>query len=127
MLVTDDANNPQIPVHVEAKIEPEIVVADVQFGQVAPGQPKTVNVVVRGKKPFKIEKFERTKSGDSIKMKKSNDLKPVHQLTLTLTPPNEPGLFEEEFFLTISGRAEPITFKARGRILEAPADSESKK
>ena len=127
ILVTDDANNPQIPVQVDAKIEPEIVVTDVQFGQVTPGQSKSVNVVVRGKKPFKIEKFERTKQDTSIKIKKSDDSKPVHQFTLTFTPPNEPGPFEEELFLTISGRAEPITFKARGRILEVPADSESKK
>ena len=68
-------------------------------------------------KPFKIEKFERTEQESTIKVKKSDELKPLHQLTLTFTPPNKPGLFEETFFLTISGREEPITFKAKGRIL----------
>jgi hypothetical protein len=131
MLSTDDANNPQIPVQVDAKIEPEIVVTDADFGRMTPGKPKEIQVLVRYTKlpikAFKIEKFERTKNDASIKIKKSDEMKALHQFTLTFTPPNEPGLFEEEFFLTISGRDEPITFKAKGRILEAPADVDVKK
>jgi hypothetical protein len=121
VLVTDDLNNPQIPVQVEAKVESEIVVTDANFGTLVPGKPKDVVVIVRYTKlpvkPFKIEKFERTEQESTIKVKKSDDLRPLHQLTLTFTPPNKPGLFEETFFLTISGREEPITFKAKGRIL----------
>ena len=123
VLVTDDANNPQIPVQVEARIEPEIVVTDANFGPLVPGKPKEAQVVVRYTKvpvkPFKIEKCERTEQDDSIKIKKSDAIRPLHQISLTFTPPNKPGLFEETFFLTISGREEPIEFKARGRILEA--------
>ena len=126
VLVTDDANNPQIPVNVEAKIEPEIIVTDANFGTVTPGKPKEITVIVRYTKlpikPFKIEKFERTKQDTSIKVKKSDDMKPLHQLSLTFTPPDTPGPFEEDLFLTIAGRPDPIVFKARGRILEAPAD-----
>ena len=133
LLVTDDANNPTIPVQVEAKIEPEISVTEANFGTLTPGKPKEVQILVRYTKlpvkPFKIEKFERTKPDNTIKVKKSDDMKTLHQMTLTFTPPNEPGLFEEEFFLTISGRTEPIIFKARGRILDTPpvADPDVKK
>lgn len=124
MLITDDLNNPQIPIHVEGKIEPEIVVTDANFGTLVPGKPKEAQVIVRytksPPKAFKIEKCERTEQDSSIKIKKSDGLKPLHQISLTFTPPNTPGLFEETFYLTISGREEPIEFKARGRILESP-------
>ncbi|HEY0980481.1 hypothetical protein [Schlesneria sp.] len=122
MLVTDDVNNPQIPVQVEARIEPEIVVTEANFGTLTPGKPKEIQVLVRSTKtpakPFKIEKCERTEQDTSIRVKKTDETKVLHQITLTFTPPNKPGLFEETFFLTISGREEPITFKAKGRILD---------
>ena len=120
-LVTDDANNPQIPVLVEAKVEADIVVADLQFGSVTAGQTKTMNVILRGRKPIKIEKIERTKADESFKVKSPQATATVHSLPLTFTPPNEPGPFEEEFFITISGREQPITFKAKGRIVGSAA------
>jgi len=120
-LVTDDVNNPQIPVLVEARVEADIVVADLQFGSVTTGQTKTMNVIIRGRKPIKIEKIERTKADESFKVKSPQATATVHSLPLTFTPPNEPGPFEEEFFITISGREEPITFKAKGRIIGSAA------
>ncbi len=120
-LVTDDVNNPQIPVLVEARVEADIVAADLQFGSVTAGQTKTMNVIIRGRKPIKIEKIERTKSDDSFKVKSPQAIATVHSLPLTFTPPNEPGPFEEEFFITISGREQPITFKAKGRIVGSAA------
>lgn len=130
ILVTDDLNNPQIPVQVDARVEPDIIVTDADFGDdLIPGKPKEIRVIVRSTKlpakSFKIEKFERTKQEETIKVKKSDESKPFHQLSLTFTPPNEPGRFEEEFFLTVSGRKEPIIFKARGRIREAPTDAKA--
>ena len=119
-LVTDDINNPQIPVLVEARVEADIVVADLQFGSVTAGQTKTMNVIIRGRKPFKIEKIERTKADESFKVKTPHATATVHSLPLTFTPPQNPGPFEEEFFVTVSGREEPITFKAKGRIVGAP-------
>ncbi len=120
-LVTDDVNNPQIPVLVEARVEADIVAADLQFGSVTAGQTKTMNVIIRGRKPLKIEKIERTRDDASFKVKSPQSIATVHSLPLTFTPPNEPGPFEEEFFVTISGREEPITFKAKGRIVGSAA------
>ena len=127
ILVTDDVNNPQIPVQVDARIEPDIIVSEANFGdKLIPGKPKKIQIIVRytklPPKPFKIEKFERTKTESNLKVEKSADSKPFHTMFLTLTPPDEPGPFEEEFFLTVSGHTEAITFKARGRIQEAPAE-----
>ena len=127
ILVTDDANNPQIPVQVDARVESDIIVTDANFGTLTPGKPKSIKVIVRYTKlpvkAFKIEKFERTRDDSSIKIEKSADFKPLHAFTLTFTPPNEPGPFEEDFYLTVSGRTDPIVFKARGSIQAAPADS----
>ena len=130
VLVTDDANNPQIPVQIDGKIEPEYFVADANFGDVYPGKPKKIPVFVRytklPAKPFKIEKFERTRQEATIKVEKSADAKPFHVFSLTFTPPDQPGEFAEDFYLTISGRTEPIIFKARATIKKAPVDSGSK-
>lgn len=54
VLVTDEPGNTEIAIPIEARVEADIVVTDVQFGMVTPGQAKSMNVIVRGKKPFKI-------------------------------------------------------------------------
>lgn len=130
MLVTDDANNPQIPIQVDGKVEPDIVVPDVNFGDVYPGKPKKIPAFARytksPPKAFKIEKFERTRQESTIKVEKSTDARPFHTFSLTFTPPDEPGEFTEEFFLSVSGREQPIVFKARANIKKAPDDSGSK-
>ncbi len=119
-LVTDDANNPQIPVQVEAKIEADVVVTEPPFMQAEVGVAKKLNVILRSnKKPFKIDKIERTKSNESFKVVTPPETRTVHSLPLTFIPPDEPGPFEEEFFVTIVGREQPITFKVKGRIGKA--------
>lgn len=118
MLITTNDVGDVFPVAVEAQVEPDIVVTDVQFGQVSPGQAKTVNAVIRGKKPFKIEKIERAKQDDNFKIKMSDTVSHVHMVPLTFTPSADHGLFEEEFFLTISGREQQVSFKAKGRVMD---------
>jgi hypothetical protein len=123
LIVTNDAGDVGYNVGVEAQVEPDIVVADAQFGQVLPGQPKTVNVVIRGKKPFKIEKVERAKQDESFKVKPTENAATVHMLPVTFVPTVEHGLFEEEFFLTISGREQQVSFKAKGRVMDQSVTS----
>ena len=156
MLTTDEVgNNNVISIPIEAKIEADIVVTDVQFGTVSPGQAKSMNVIVRGKKPFKIAEVNHVTrevrlkpaddvvssgvippvgtqkdaasvpataslSDDAFKIKCPEAAAVVHMVPLTLTPPAESGLFDEEFVLKIDGRAQPVTFKAKGRISVNP-------
>ncbi len=117
-LVTDDANSPQIPVLVEGKIEPEFTVTPevVSFNILTPGEKRTVNVVVRGKKPFMIEKIESEKTSGAFEVRLPQSPKAIHVLPLTLIAPTEPGPVEEEFTLTIVGRPDPIHFKAYGKV-----------
>jgi len=116
LIVTNEVGDTGYAAGVEATVEPDIVVSDVQFGQLVAGQSKTQTVVVRAKKPFKIEKIGRNKQDDVFKVKSSDADLMVHTLSLTCTPTEQDGLFEEVFSLTISGREQPVTFKAKGRV-----------
>lgn len=116
-LVTDDAGNPYIPVLVEGRVEPEYVVTDVvAFGNLAPGEKKTMNVMVRGKNPFLIDKIESEKTA-LFEVRMPLEAKKLHLVPLTLVAPTEPGTLEEELTVTIQGSGEQVTFKARGKIV----------
>lgn len=118
LILSNESGDSGYAVTVDAQVEADIVVVDAQFGQVVPGASKTVNAVVRGKKPFKIEKVTRAKEDDSFKVKTNDHLSHVHAIPVTFTPGVEHGLFEEEFILTISGREQQVTFKAKGRVMD---------
>ncbi|HEY4262143.1 MAG TPA: DUF1573 domain-containing protein [Schlesneria sp.] len=148
ILTTNDVGGDStISIPVEAKVEPDIVVADAMFGSLVPGQPKTMQVIIRGKKPFTIEKVDHVvhavvakptedgtvggtapdtvSLGDAISAKTPTTSAALHMVTVTVTPPAEGGMFDEEFSVVIAGRPRPITFKAKGRI-SAPDGTASK-
>lgn len=118
-LITDDANSPQVPLHVLGVVEADITLTPnvLAFGTLAPGQSKTMNLVVKAKKPFQIEKIEREKSDESFRVKLPEEMKPIHVLPITLMTPDSAGAFDEVFTLTIAGRSDPITFRAQGKIV----------
>ncbi|MFK7778946.1 MAG: DUF1573 domain-containing protein [Gimesia sp.] len=118
MLQTNDVNFKTVPLLVEAKVETDITITPqvVSLGMMVPGQQKTVNVVLRGKKPFEINKIECESDDEAFKIRMPKTSKPIHVLPLTIIPPNKPGDYSEEFTITIAGRSEPIKFKAFGKI-----------
>src|SRR4029077_12753529 len=84
-IVTDDPGNPYIPVLIEGRVEPEYVVTDVvSFGNLTPGEKKTMNVMVSGKNPYMIEKMKREKTSAVFEVRMPLDAKKVHVVTLTL-------------------------------------------
>ncbi len=124
VLETDDALNPTIPLLVEGQIEADLQVTPqvVQFGTLKPGEKKLVNVVVTGRRPFRIENVECDSARECYVVAKQPTDKTVHVIGLTITPPAEPGELKEAFTVTIAGRKAPLTFQAIGKI-EMPADS----
>lgn len=124
ILITDDPDKPNLPLLVDARVEADITVTPslVSLGTLTPGQNKTVNVVLRGKKPFAIENIECESDRKAFTIRLPKQRRQVHVLPLTITTPNQPGKFTEEFTVTIAGRKEPITFKAYGQIVEAEED-----
>ena len=118
VLETDDQNNPTIPVLVDGSIEPDLQVTPevVPFGPLKPGVPKVVKVVVKGRKPFRIEKIECDSDRDCYAVALSPVDQTVHVVSLTITPPDEPGELKEAFTVTIAGRQTTLAFQATGTI-----------
>ncbi len=118
-LITDDTSNPRIPLLIEGEVVPDIVInpSVVSLGMMKPGQEKTVNVVIRGKRPFKISKVECDSDLHAFKVRMPEDSKVVHVLPLTISTPNGEGTLVEKFTVTIDGRDEPVTFKAFCKVV----------
>jgi len=118
-LVTNDANNPYVPVAVTARIEADITVTPsfLSLGRLAPGQTKTTNVVLRGRKKFSIDKLECESDQQAFKVRLPQEASNVHVLPLTFTAPDAPGEFNDLLTLTIAGRPQPIVFRATGTIV----------
>jgi len=78
-LVTDDQSNPFIPVLVDGRVDKEYTVSPelVDFGTLAPGAKKTVNVILRGRKPFTIDKIESEKSAGMFEVRLPAEAKPI--------------------------------------------------
>jgi hypothetical protein len=127
-LVTDDAGNPYIPVIVAARIEAEYSVypQTVGFGTLSPGEHKSVNVVIRGRKPFVIEKVESEKTAGMFEVRLPAGAKTVQQFPLTMIAPSEAGTVSEEFTVTITGSSQPLTFSAFGKVAAAPTTAAAK-
>jgi hypothetical protein len=125
-LVTDDASNPYIPVLVEARVEAEFTVSPqvVSFGVLEPGQKKTVNVVIRGRKPFSIERIESEKAAGTFEVRLPKDAKVIHVLPLTMTAPDTPGTIDELFTVTIPGSEDGAAFKVFGKVV-SPASAQT--
>ena len=121
-IITDDEANPDVPLPVEATVESEFTIQPVMLGVVVAGTTKTVNLVVRGRQPFKVEKIECTKPGEAFKIVLPESERQVHVLPLTFTAPATAGEIDELFTVVIAGRAEPINFRATGRVIPAAAN-----
>jgi Protein of unknown function (DUF1573) len=118
-LVTDDATGNEIPVIVQARVEGDITITPsvVQLGTVAPGGETMTTVLLRGQKPFLIEKVECDSNRQAFRMPAlGKDAKTVHVLSLAFTAPNQIGPFKEKFIVTIAGRPQAIEFIAQGDI-----------
>ena len=93
ILVTNDKRSTKIPVLVEGRVLPELVVspAALFLGVLRPGEKVTRRLVVRGKKPFHIVSvgadcncFEFGSSADDA-------AKPLHLVPMTFTAGDKPG------------------------------------
>lgn len=120
LLSTNDPRSPEVPVVVEGAVVPDIIVnpSVLAMGTLRPGVDKTMSVVVRGRRPFSIDKIECESERDCFKVRLNSEVRSVHVLPLTVTPPDAPGELKELFYLTISGRDEPVTFTAEGTVVD---------
>ena len=85
MLVTNDRRNPQVPVHVEGRVQPGIAVspATLFIGAVEPGKRVTKQLVIRGKKPFRILGITCDEQCFEVDLSAGQIPKPVHIIPIT--------------------------------------------
>lgn len=124
-LITNDTNSPHVPILVEAKVEADVTITVASsLGTIEAGKTKTFNVVLRGKKPFAIEKIDCASDKEAFKFKLSKATRTVHVLSIIFTAPEKAGVFSEEFTVTITGRPEPVTFKTKATITNSKNTSD---
>ncbi len=90
-LVTNDERAKEIPVDVEGQIVADLTVspASLFMGVVQPGQKVTKQLVVRGKKPFRISSIECDDKSFSFKTPEASAA--VHLVPVTFEAGQEPG------------------------------------
>ena len=118
-LHTDDSGNPRIPVLIEGRIDPEITVTPklVTFGTLRPGEKKTINVVLRGRKPFLIEEIAIESDNPAFGTELGTKPRRIQVVPLTINTPDKIGKFVEQFTLQIADQDETIEFKVYGEIV----------
>lgn len=91
MLLTNDARAPELPVDIEGKLSAPLVVSpsSLFLGVVQPGQKVTKQIVVQGKRPFKVTGV--TASDTALEFKTTDAAKTVHLVPVTFTAGSAPG------------------------------------
>ncbi len=118
VLVTNDSSNANVALRVEGRVEADILVTPdvLPLGNLKPGQEVRFPVIVRSKKPVRIERIELSEHPDSIKISVPSEEKTTHMLFVVVTPPDQMGVFHETISVVIAGRAQPLVFTANGKV-----------
>ena len=93
MLATNDQNGSQIPVQVEGRVMPGIMVSPTALfmGVVQPGQKVTKQLVVKGKKPFRIVSITCDDKLFKFDTSKDNAAKELHLIPVTFLAGSDAG------------------------------------
>ncbi len=118
VLVTNDNSNANVALRVEGRVEADIQVTPevLPLGRMKPGQEVRFPVVVRSKKPVRIERIDCADHADCVKVSAPSEEKSSHMLWIVVTPPDVIGEFHETITVVIAGRPQPLVFKASGEV-----------
>jgi hypothetical protein len=96
VLVTNDDENPRIPIFVGGRVVPQISVSpeSVMLGDVAQGTPVSRKIIVKGKKAFKIVSMQ-CDDEDCFQFKTDTESKDRHIVDITFNPKKNPGAVKE--------------------------------
>jgi Protein of unknown function (DUF1573) len=119
-LITNDAKNPEIPVDVEGRVVSEITVSPVSLfmGVVQPGQKVSKQLVVRGKRPFKITGVKCDDA--SFDVTTTDDSKVVHVLPVVFTAGDRDGKVSQQIGLETDQGTTP-TFTIFAQVVGSSA------
>ena len=121
VLVTNDEQNPRIPMYITGRIVPDILVAEsVLMGNVAQGQQVSKKVIVRGKKPFRIVSVQ----GDDencFQFKTDDKASERHVIEIVFAAKKDPGAVKQAIHIaTDLGESYNATLTAYANVV-APA------
>ena len=125
ILVTNDPQANELPVDVEGRVVSEITVspASLFLGIVEPGRTVTKQLVVRGRKPFKIVDVKC--DDDAFKIRTSGVAKLVHLVPVVFTAGDTAGKITRQISLqTDQGADVAPTFTAFAQVVEGTAASD---
>ena len=117
-IVTDDAAGPQIPVMIEGRVEPDFYAAPeiLDFGTVPPGAEVTRNLVIRGRRAFKVTKIESESTAGTFEARLPKEAKTTQIVPITLVAPNSLGTISDEFSVVVDQSDEPVRFRAFAKV-----------
>ena len=127
ILVTNDQRNPRIPLYVEGRVVPSITVSPspLFLGTLKPGQRVTKQLVVKCKKPFKIEGIDC--DDDRFTFKLPTTSKSVHLVPVTFTADEKPGKLSQLLrFRTDRGDKTVPKLQVKGEVVAAKPEAKVK-
>ena len=106
---------------VEGRIEEDFqVTADVvDFGTLTPGAKATRNVVIKGRRPFKVAQLECEKLPGALEARLPAADKQVQIVPVSLTAPATEGTHTEVLQFRIEGETEPVNCKVFFKVAGA--------
>ena len=115
-LTTNDAQNPEIPVDVEGRVLSEITISPVSLfmGVVQPGQKVSKQLVVRGKRPFKIMGVKCDDA--SFDISPDDDSKVLHVVPVIFTAGQREGKVSQQIGIETDQGATP-TFTIYAQVV----------
>jgi hypothetical protein len=122
ILVTNDPRWPELPIDMQGRVMPDITISPTKLfiGVVHPGQQVTKNLVIRGKKPFKI--IDVKCPDKSFKIEPSKEAKVVHLVPVIFTAGVDPGRIAQKISIrTDQGDNVVQAFMAFAEVVKSDA------
>lgn len=126
ILVTNDDKGTEMPVDIEGRVVSAFTVspASLFMGVVHPGQQVTKQLVVRGKKPFRITSVECKDASFSITP--ADETKTVHLVPVLFTAGDKPGKITQQISIhTDQGDDAVATCTAFAQVVEGSDEPET--
>lgn len=126
ILVTNDDKGTEMPVDIEGRVISAFTVspASLFMGALQPGQKVTKQLVVRGKKPFRITSIECPDGNFSIEP--PTESKPVHLVPVVYTAGDKPGKIAQQISIfTDQGDEAVAKCTAYAQVIELPGTAET--
>jgi hypothetical protein len=127
VLVTNDDQNPRIPIQVEGRIVPQLSVSpeSLLLGDVAHGEQVSKKIVVKGKQPFKIVSMKC--DADCFEFKTDDQASERHFVDVVFNAKQDPGKVKETIHIaTDLGTGLQAMLTAYATVVPATTDAPKK-